>query len=623
MLLLDCCFAASAAPIAGRAITETIAACGWESIAPAPGRWSFTSALIEVLDEWIDHSFSVAMLHCKVLSVLKHEQPERRGQKKRKVECRRTPVYIHTSAEPDTPSINLSRLRSKESSEDKNIFSAQAGSDGQVSFEAENPQSNPDIYSLDDLTSSGRTGDLKVPHVLISIALCEDQELELKACSDWLAAFPALAKYATVKGVYRSHSTLVIASVPVVIWDLLPENRACSFIGYVTSDNLLDRRETSNRPITSACSQAISVGEGSKTEKHRRMMSPLNSPVKKNTQHVITKMDVESAHPVKMEPSDALEAYSTSTRILPSEVLESKIGPVIVPRRLDPPKDGFESLKRKASDMSPQQAKDPKAARLEAYMTEFWKAAYAKLGEPPSLPAKISANPYILYEKDNFEAACRKCEEGRRRGKGKCLTDEVRIMLAKMWEEASDAEKKPYNDQAALQEEVYAAALTDYTTKTIKWDLDALAFRREYEAAYPSPPDPDQNDPWDTPSKGTRQAKKFRRDEAAYPSLPCPDEKDPWDTLLKGDRKAKKFRPEDEAAYPGLPSLDKKDPWDTLSKGDRIEKKLRPEYEVVNPSLPGRDEKDPWDTPSKGDPKANIFSRYAEDSESRFKEWDV
>jgi hypothetical protein len=239
LLLLDCCFAASAAPIAGRAITETIAACGWEAIAPAPGRWSFTSALIEVLDEWIDHSFSVAMLHSKVLSVLKHEQPERRGQKKRKVECRRTPVYIHTSAEPGTPSINLSRLRSKESSEDKNIFGVQAG---QVSFKAENPQSNPDTYSLDDLTSSGPTGDLKVPHVLISLALCEDQELELKACSDWLAAFPALAKYATVKGVYRSHSTLVIASVPVVIWDLLPENRACSFIGYVTSDNLLVRQ---------------------------------------------------------------------------------------------------------------------------------------------------------------------------------------------------------------------------------------------------------------------------------------------------------------------------------------------------------------------------------------------
>jgi hypothetical protein len=277
LLLLDCCFAASAAPIAGRAITETIAACGWEAIAPAPGRWSFTSALIEVLDEWIDHSFSVAMLHSKVLSVLKHELPERRGQKKRKVECRRTPVYIHTSAEPGTPSINLSRLRSKESPEDKTKVGVQVGSDGQVSFEAENPQNKPDAYSLDDLTSSEPTGNLKVPHVLISLALCEDQELELKACSEWLAAFPALAKYAKVKGVYRSHSTLIIASVPVIIWDLLPENRACSFIGYVTSDNLLDFRETSNAP-TAAYSQAVDANDDSKAEHHPELMTLMSKP---------------------------------------------------------------------------------------------------------------------------------------------------------------------------------------------------------------------------------------------------------------------------------------------------------------------------------------------------------
>jgi hypothetical protein len=278
LLLLDCCFAASAAPIAGRAITETIAACGWEAIAPAPGQWSFTSALIEVLDEWIDHSFSVAMLHSKVLSVLKHEQPERQSQKKRKVECRRTPVYIHTSAEPSTPSINLSRLRSKESPEDKTKVGVQAASDGQVSSEAENPQNKPDAYSLDGLTSSEPTGNLKVPHVLISLALCEDQELELKACSEWLAAFPALAKYAKVKGVYRSHSTLIIASVPVVIWDLLPENRACSFIGYVTSDNLLDLRQTRNGPTIAAYSQAVDADDDSKAEHHPDLMTLRSKP---------------------------------------------------------------------------------------------------------------------------------------------------------------------------------------------------------------------------------------------------------------------------------------------------------------------------------------------------------
>jgi hypothetical protein len=313
LLLLDCCFAASTAPIAGQAITETIAACGWEAIAPAPGQWSFTSALIEVLDEWIDHSFSVAMLHSKVLSVLKHEQPERRGQKKRKVECRRTPVYIHTAAEPGTPSINLSRLRSKESPEDKTKVGVQAASDGQFSSVVENPQNKPDAYSLDGLTSSEPTGNLKVPHVLISLALCKDQELELKACSEWLATFPALAKYAKVKGVYRSHSTLIIASVPVVIWDLLPENRACSFIGNVTSDNLLDFRETSNAS-TAAYIQGVDADDGSKAE-HPKLMTLISKPA--------------SGVP-SLEPT-----FSTSSVFQPSSSSYRLSEPLV--RSLDPP----------------------------------------------------------------------------------------------------------------------------------------------------------------------------------------------------------------------------------------------------------------------------------------------
>jgi hypothetical protein len=337
LLLLDCCGAASAAPIAGRAITETIAACGWEAIAPVPGRWSFTGALIEVLDEWIDHSFSVAMLHSQVLSVLKHPQPERRGNKKRKVECRRTPVYIHTSAEPGIPSINLSRLRIKELPDDKPTIGTPVASDKQVSVETENSRSNPDTYTLNNLTSSEPTGNLKVPHVLISLALCEDQELELKACSEWLAAFPALAKYATVKGLYRSHSTLVIASVPVVIWDLLPENRACSFIGYITSDNLLDLKETSKETKTAAYSQIIEADGHKRAGKYATMITPSQTPL-------IPRLEVPISGPVEIDSSNIMEvepSRSTNASIPPSSWGYNFPEPILGP--LDLPTDEIKS----------------------------------------------------------------------------------------------------------------------------------------------------------------------------------------------------------------------------------------------------------------------------------------
>lgn len=81
-------------------------------------------------------------------------------------------------------------------------------------------------------------GDYKVLHVLISIALEGDQgTLDAASCRRWLGDFPALVKYATVEGVYKGYSTLVTMSVPVMIWDLLPEHPACSFVGYVVSPN--------------------------------------------------------------------------------------------------------------------------------------------------------------------------------------------------------------------------------------------------------------------------------------------------------------------------------------------------------------------------------------------------
>lgn len=226
-------------------------------------------------------------------------------------------------------------------------------------------------------------------------------------------------------------------------------------------------------------------------------------------------------HTCGTHPATVHGAYISGLRAA-SEVLESMIGPITVPEPLIPPKDTFASLKRKASDMSPQQVKDPKLSRLEEYENEIWKAIYAKLGEPPLRPAKISANPYILYGKDNFEAARRKCEEGRRPGKGKPVPNEVRIMLAKMWKETSDAEKKPYNDRAAMQKDAYAAAMLEYTAKALKWDQDALAFRREYETAHPSLPGPDENEAWDTPSKRDRKAKRcsgYAEDSGSEPGI--------------------------------------------------------------------------------------------------------
>jgi monoamine oxidase len=211
-------------------------------------------------------------------------------------------------------------------------------------------------------------------------------------------------------------------------------------------------------------------------------------------------------HTCGTHPATVHGAYISGLRAA-SEVLDAIIGPIAVPEPLLPLKETTANLKRKASGASPQVSNEPQLSPLEAYEREIWTAIYAKLGDPPWRPAKISANPYILYGKDKFETARRKCEEGRRPGKGKPVPNEVRIMLAKMWKEATDAEKQPYNDKAALQKEAYAAALSDFTAKAIKWDQDALAFRKEYEAAHPLKSKMEDALDWDTPTRD-RKAKR-------------------------------------------------------------------------------------------------------------------
>jgi hypothetical protein len=264
LFLFDCCAAASASATTSQNITgtkETIAACGFEAQAPEPGAHSFTCELIEVLDKWkYSAPFSVAMLHSELLANLRHPKPKR-DMFGKLVESRRTPVYVVTTSNAKTISIELARRRYAEATDSNDVFRPQkrqkvfhepyipnnesqtetsvvippisdTNLDGNDSKESEHSK-----YAQDQLNRVLPQGELSIPHVLISLALEGEQLLETGAWNKWLSDCPAFAKYARIEGMYKSHSTLLIISVAVVLWDLLPDNRACSFIGYINSTN--------------------------------------------------------------------------------------------------------------------------------------------------------------------------------------------------------------------------------------------------------------------------------------------------------------------------------------------------------------------------------------------------
>jgi len=173
------------------------------------------------------------MLHSKVLSTLKLERPERWQNEPHKIELRRTPVYIVSTTKVGVPSVVLCRQKvpTRSATASLNELQIEDSGKGEDQFF--------DANFLNEAMSLTPDGNRKCPHVLISLALEEDQILDSRTCSEWPPHFPALAKYAQIQGVYKSYSTLIIASIPVSIWNLLPDDMSASFIGFVQSDNLV------------------------------------------------------------------------------------------------------------------------------------------------------------------------------------------------------------------------------------------------------------------------------------------------------------------------------------------------------------------------------------------------
>lgn len=256
LILLDCCAGAASATFpTGQSITETISASSWDAIAPDPGRYSFTNALIEVLEEWRQRTFSAAMLHAEILARLKHPRPILINGKH--FEARSTPVHFMMTSNHKAPSIELCKLVPS-----KSKIRSPPSPPGELThwnlpshprmIEGRSQAADPYALTPPDfrLPATSEPNEDE-PHVLISLALEDDQRLDLNDWETWLAAFPSIAKYVKVQGVFKSHSTLLLLSLPVNVWDFLPGDQACSFVAFIRSNNLLHAQQPTREPVDS------------------------------------------------------------------------------------------------------------------------------------------------------------------------------------------------------------------------------------------------------------------------------------------------------------------------------------------------------------------------------------
>ncbi|KAL8706246.1 MAG: hypothetical protein Q9201_000683 [Fulgogasparrea decipioides] len=244
LVLLDCCAAASSGGNTGKGVTKVIAACGFEAFAPGVGQHSFTSSLTEEL-KYLGQSkssFTTAFLHNKVLARLKKSWIPRYANDENR-ERRRTPIYIHLADGGKQRCIELGSMRHSARSPVLSNPRSESSTQPLVPSTSSSNSEDIDMLGLDQVSQTSLNEDrlgpeFALPQVLISVALEGEQLLHTNDWLDWLGSFPAVARSVHVEGVYRSHPTLLHLSLPVALWDAIPNNPAISFVSFVKTPNL-------------------------------------------------------------------------------------------------------------------------------------------------------------------------------------------------------------------------------------------------------------------------------------------------------------------------------------------------------------------------------------------------
>ncbi|KAH8647775.1 hypothetical protein BX600DRAFT_443120 [Xylariales sp. PMI_506] len=242
IFLLDCCHAGASVSRPRKGFSETIAASGFEYIAPLPGPHSFTNALIRVLCDWsrIHTTFSMAALHAEIITYLKMMPSDQLAADGLtvanatsvmlgySVEWRRTPIHYTRSSNNYATSIILAPQKQPE-----------------PGFLSLNQLPQSEVAMIPEGAATSRE--------ILSINLTEDIRADdADSCRKRLTSFPLPTHLITVEAVYNSFSTVVLISVPVKVWNVLPDIPGCQFVCYTRSRNLLDFRKSNRDSQTSS-----------------------------------------------------------------------------------------------------------------------------------------------------------------------------------------------------------------------------------------------------------------------------------------------------------------------------------------------------------------------------------
>lgn len=240
LIILDCCFAANAArDTSFGTAKELLAACGGESETPGVCDLSFTSVLVEELQYFGRTPFTVAMLYSRLVT-MRHK-------------LKGTPIYVPLS-EYGSNSITIAPMPKR-----LPAVHDQEGSDQDGFAPSDKAGASPDenrpLYQSPPASASSSNFAPLPPtkqetRVLLSVSVSEDIGHDTAQWVRWLTTgvpWDVTKIDVAVEGIFKSHSTLVLVSIPIVAWTQLAETAAYQFIGFVQSANL--HHQSGYKPI--------------------------------------------------------------------------------------------------------------------------------------------------------------------------------------------------------------------------------------------------------------------------------------------------------------------------------------------------------------------------------------
>ncbi|KAJ1327618.1 lysine-specific histone demethylase 1B [Microdochium nivale] len=239
--------------------------------------------------------------------------------------------------------------------------------------------------------------------------------------------------------------------------------------------------------------------------------------------HPVGNLFFAGEHTTDTHPATVHGAYLSGLRAA-SEVMTALLGPISVPTPLITPRESAaaaavpvaQTLKRKAdsldqhnntansrtsSSTSPTTTttasasttstsqRASKQARIDAHEAAAWEHIRSLIGERPWPPQKAAGSAYLLYSKQNFEAARQRCLESRRRrpGKGgKPSPNEVRVMTSRMWKEASAESRRPFEAEAVELKSAHLESRRRWEEECVEWDRRYGEVRAEWEKGHSS-----------------------------------------------------------------------------------------------------------------------------------------